>query len=406
MKIRTNTKSLFRTEALNNLNRQEEADVFLEAIGASSDTKLWLWLALLFFLGISLWGCLGSIALSVNGSGIILPAESHIFSLSSDATGVIDQVFVHTGDTVKKGQLLAHISIPESTETLHYLQLVYAKNAFNYNQFKQHYLFKKMGLNTQFRQESLLLTQNIRLQKEKIQVLEYLLKEKNTLYKRHYVNLPDLEQAKESLYSAQNAYNKMQLSLKQLALQHQEDYHLLDEQMNTQARTLLESEHLLKLTEIQVTNNTTLVSPYDGSIFSLALNLGDKATPGKALILGMTHSNKTTLNAIVFVDHVSGKKILKGMKAYLIKPNSTIYDHHYAMGIVSDVSDFPSTRESAMSYLGNTDVVNDFFRNGTPFMVTINIPKTQQLTFLKPGSSVITHIIYQRCTPWKLLSTC
>lgn len=63
---------------------------------------------LLFFLGALIWVCLGKMEIVSKGTAIV-QGESDIGIVRAQSIGIVDEMFVHTGDEVKKGEALMQV---------------------------------------------------------------------------------------------------------------------------------------------------------------------------------------------------------------------------------------------------------------------------------------------------------
>ncbi len=120
--------------------------------------------------------------------------------------------------------------------------------------------------------------------------------------------------------------------------------------------------------------------------------------------------------AIVFVSHQDGKQIKPGMQAYLLPAFMSPYAYGYIKGKVSHVSEFPASKESVYPYLGNMNLVDDYFIGGAPFVLRIDLDKSTQTASgyrwtsrdgspdqLGAGSAVQVKIVKQELHPYQLL---
>lgn len=119
--------------------------------------------------------------------------------------------------------------------------------------------------------------------------------------------------------------------------------------------------------------------------------------------------------AIVFVSHNDGKQIKQGMHAYLLPAFMSPYSYGYIKGTVSHVSEFPASKESVYPYLGNMNLVDDYFVGGAPFVLRINLDKNAKTAtgynwtsrlgapdHLGAGSAVQVKILKEELHPYQL----
>lgn len=102
-----NDKQLFRKAALDRLSSPEQ----LHALMRVTNAKGWLALAgCALIIGTAvLWGIVGSVQTKVAGSGLLIGGGG-ITELDAEGEGELTSVDVAAGDTVKKGQVVAHVA--------------------------------------------------------------------------------------------------------------------------------------------------------------------------------------------------------------------------------------------------------------------------------------------------------
>ena len=89
----------------------------------------------------------------------------------------------------------------------------------------------------------------------------------------------------------------------------------------------------------------------------------------------------------------------------------------YIKGRVASVSKYPASKELAYLYLGNMNLVDEFFSGSVPFVVKIKLEKnnktmsgfswtthTGPLFKIESGSIVTSKIVNKLCSPLKLLT--
>ena len=200
-----------------------------------------------------------------------------------------------------------------------------------------------------------IINQNINDHDEKIAVLEDLYKKKKKLFEKQYLTQVDLLKAKEEFIAAK------------------------EELSNPNKNAYLKSS---KLSSYAVVN-----------------------------------SANTSLDALIFIDHAQGKKISQGMNAYILPNTFSAYDYGYIHGRVVSVSEYPISKQLAYSYLGNMNLVDDFFINGAPYIAKIRLQRSSDTNSglawttrygapfsIQPGTIVLAKVTYKKCSPIKFLS--
>src|ERR671920_373391 len=108
-------KSLFRQEAMDKTLSPDELDRLMRVTSPRG------WLALIALLALVAaavaWGIFGTIPVVMSGDpGVLLGGDSR-HQIVSQTSGLVTEVKVETGDTIKEGQVVARVRSNAGTET-------------------------------------------------------------------------------------------------------------------------------------------------------------------------------------------------------------------------------------------------------------------------------------------------
>jgi hypothetical protein len=125
---------------------------------------------------------------------------------------------------------------------------------------------------------------------------------------------------------------------------------------------------------------------------------------------------KSDLNALVFVSNQEGKKIRAGMKSLLIPNTLSAFKYGYIQGTVTNISQYPASKDAIYAYLGNMNLVDEFFSGGVPFMVKIKLEKNPLTVSglnwttrrgapfkIESGTGIVAKITHKTSSPISLL---
>jgi len=104
-------KLTFRKVALEHASSPERLNQLIRITSANA----WIFAAVLYsiLIAIVVWGFFGTIAIRVEGQGILLAEKGSIYSaISPEGSGHVIAILVSHGDKVQKGQVLAHLKRP------------------------------------------------------------------------------------------------------------------------------------------------------------------------------------------------------------------------------------------------------------------------------------------------------
>lgn len=162
-------------------------------------------------------------------------------------------------------------------------------------------------------------------------------------------------------------------------------------------KTELYHKHYLTRIELEKAKEDYLLAKNE--LFS-ELNGGYIANRNTLFHSGLVNKGKA-LDALVFIDHMNGKKITTGMQAYLLPSRASPYEYRYIKGKVMSVSAYPASKQEVYSYLGNRSLIDEFFAEGAPFVAKIHLEKSAMTQGDLAGTVVSVKIINRVSSPWK-----
>jgi len=113
------SQSIYREVSLERLSSPEQLDELIKVTSPKA------WFALIAISGILIsaiaWGFLGSIPTKITGHGILLH-NGGVYSLQHHTSGQVIDVRYKLGDTVKKGDVIARIEVPQLVTEINSLQ--------------------------------------------------------------------------------------------------------------------------------------------------------------------------------------------------------------------------------------------------------------------------------------------
>lgn len=206
----------------------------------------------------------------------------------------------------------------------------------------------------EFNEAQQLMAENLKAHEEKVSALQDLLAKKQSLYKKHYLTIIEVEAAREAYLASKE-----------------------------------------ELTSITRQNYVVITRPFSSA----------------------SHNPPPVLDALVFVTHAEGKKISAGMQVFVLPNTVSLYDYGYIQGEVLNVSEYPIAKETVYSYLGNMSLIDEFFGNSAPFMIKIRLnnsatpsglawtTRTGPAFKIEPGTTITAKIVSNTCSPIQLLTS-
>lgn len=401
---------LFRENAIKSLYANNESFDLFRVISVPS----WLWLifASSFVLSLLTWSIFGSVNIMVDGQGIILPEDSKALSIYSPSQGKVTSVLVKQGTMVKKGDILAKIFNPYLEEDFNFISARNHENEIKLEKFRSRYQERLTEIFQKYQQSEILYRNKIRHAKEKYATLHSLYVKKSSLYNKHYLTIMDIEKAKDEYLAAKEELETLNQNLFDNKLKFKNECTKLQEEMNQHSLTYDETKHALAKKMLEKHNFSTILSSEEGIVKNINIATGDQVNSGESLFTIITGKEHTPLETLVFINHYDGKKIQAGMPVYILPNELSAYDYGYILGKVVSTTEYPASKESVNTYLGNINLVDDFFASGAPYMIKVVMPmnaKTQSgLNWtskrgapfkIRPGTMATVKIITHHSSP-------
>ncbi len=361
-------KSLFRKKSLEKLNSPESLDSLLTI------TKPGGWLAVLMggviVLAALAWSIWGNIQMTVSGGGILI-YRGGVIDVVSIGSGQITDITVSPGSKVHTNMVVARLSLPELKKNIE----DHIRNCRDLK--KQHEKLKDY-----YRRNIIIEEKNTEEKRKNLKVkivsllkhLKFLkgyLESHKKLEAKKIVTHKEVENIRSRVDVIINSINECKLALIQLdsnlaIFKRDAEMSLLksENMLNAQKRILSQLKSRYKLLSEVVSHSSGIVS-------EIKYSKGDMIGTGTAFATLKNPEN--SLEALLYVNHFQGKKIKSGMKAYIYPSTVSSEDYGCILGLVTYVSDYPSSPESMKKVLGNTTLVHQMLNTGSLIEVRISL---------------------------------
>lgn len=137
---------------------------------------------------------------------------------------------------------------------------------------------------------------------------------------------------------------------------------------------LVKKNQIIAYIETDAGKQVELVSPYDGKVFEIEHVRGENITRGATLLsLEPLDNGKAKMQAITYFSAFQEKNIKPGMVA-AIEPSTIKFEEYGSLtGIVTHVSEYPSTAKSMMRIFHNEEIVKKIMGRGSQIEVHIDL---------------------------------
>ena len=391
------TKKIFRQVALDKLASPEQLDQVMQV----TTPKGWLALAA---IGVAImvagaWSVTGKVPEQVTGSGILIRSGG-IFQVVAQSGGAVSDVSVEVGDRVTEGQVVARVAQPELLQQIVRARARVVQLKRDHDE-RVRFQKQSAGLNTTYtarRRASL--ANSIAAAEELLRALEQRIKSEESLLEQGLFTHQQLLQTK-----AEYGQQKEKLQANKTELVHLEVTDLQkkndgEREVDASRTRLADAEHELMQLEQQLRLATEITSPYSGDVLEVTTEQGALVQPGQSVLtISLDGRHLTSLQAIIFIPTLYGKRIRPGMEVQLAPSTVEPEEYGYLVGRITYVSDYPATAKGMMLLLKNEQLVQSLGRDA-PFEVRAELlPDPGTVSRYRWTSSAGPAILLQSGTP-------
>ena len=329
-------RKLFRKAALDKMASPERLDEMMEVTapyGWAAATAIGLLL-----LGAVLWGIFGSIAIKVQGQGILIRGEA-VLAVASGSTGRVETIEVRPGDIVAEGDVVALVNQPDL-----------ALRIDNTREERDSLLAQD---EEQSIAESRILSQ---LESQKRELQAKLVNQQQML-RRGLVTRGTVLSTQSQLSSIDQNIARQEATS--------------GERTNRIAAVQRELEEL----ESQMDSSARVESPYAGRVLELMIDPGNMISPGMRLLT--LEALEGPVDAVMFIPAGDGKKVRPGMSVRVSPSTVRSEEYGFILGEVKSVSDYPVTSAGVARVLRNDRLVASLTGEGAPIEVIATLHRSE-----------------------------
>lgn len=364
----------FRKSALEKLSTPEKLDQLIKVTGPKA------WIALfVVFLALSTgigWAVFGKVKTKLNAIGVVLGGEVH--EVVSTSQGQLVKLKVSMGDKVKEGDIIASIQQPELTQQIEDAKAVLADRRLE--------MGKLMSYGSQgTKLEGELISQNrvsiqgeIESEKKKLSFLNNQLESENNLLTKGLIVKSQVANTKQQIDASQNTIERLKAQMVQTSSQQHNIGFDLQQKITLQNQRIAEAERNFQFITERYDTQSNIRSPYNGEVVEVLTDAGVVVGPGTPLFKlknqnGDKLSNK--LKGVLYIPSQDGKKIKKGMEAFVVPSTVQPQEFGFMKGKVTYISDFPITQQGMMTSVKNDQLAKGLLSSGPLFEVHVEFEK-------------------------------
>ena len=354
---------VFRQRALDQLSSPDRLNEMMRLTRPIS----WLALAGIAMLLVSAmaWGIFGRLAVSVDGSGILL-SGSGVLQVAASEGGVVEEVLVGVGDRLEPGQVLARLANARLESEVTSLASEVAATEASLRELETRTEIRGAELKT--------------IVEGKRQALEASIASLEGQSARLAEKVASLgggarTEAQAELDAVDERLSMRKVELSDLELAVRRDLREARAPVDSLRLEMQRLEQRLEARRQTLAAQSRVLAPQGGRVIEVLADEGDLLESG-APILSVEQS-EGELTAFLFVPATVGRTLQNGMTARIRLSDGQRDDKLYLLGEVVRVADYPTTRQAMMRLVANDAFVNDLLRGGPALEVEVQLARDQ-----------------------------
>jgi NHLM bacteriocin system secretion protein len=363
----------FRKAALEKLSTPEKLDQLIKVTGP----KAWIALFTVFLaLGTGIgWAVVGKVKTKLNAIGVVLGGEVH--EVVATSQGQLVKLQVAIGSKVKVGDVIAAIQQPELLQ-----QIESAKAVLSDRRLEMSRLTSYGSQGTQLEGE--IINQNrvsiqgeIESEKKKLLFLNNQLESENNLLEKGLIVKSQVANTKQQIDASKNTIERLKSQMAETSSRKLNIGFDMQQKITLQNQRIAEAERNLQFLMERYETQSNIKSPYSGEVVEVLTDAGVVVGPGTPLFkLKNQHDwQVTNLKGVLYIPSQDGKKIKKGMEAFVVPSTVQPQEYGFIKGKVTYISDFPITQQGMMTSVKNDQLAKGLLASGPLFEVHVEFDK-------------------------------
>lgn len=365
------SNQIFRKVSLERLSSPEQLDQLMQVTTPRAWTAL-IGVGLLIACAV-LWGVYGSIPTKVVGQGIMMKSGG-VFDIVSTSEGSVKDLYIKAGDIIQKGQVVARVAQSELLQQIKSMGAVLEEQEEKYHRESIYGAKEVLMEQESMRQQRANLASIVTSKGERVNWLQEKLQnqkevlEMGLITRQRYLDtVQELSGAKLKIREADNEIQQIDIRLHQLEVRKDQELSKIQLEIN-------ETKRRLNALREDLNEYSRVVSPHSGRVLEVDVNkgavIGKGASLAKMELMGRDIKN---LETVLYFPAREGKKIRRAMRANVAPSTVKQEEFGFLLGLVTYVSDFPSTKQAMMRTLQNDALVRELSTGGTPIEVRVDL---------------------------------
>jgi HlyD family secretion protein len=339
-------KPLFRQAAIDRIASPERLDELMRLTAPRH------WIALLvmagLLAGVAAWSVFGSIPTRVTGQGILMRGGG-LREIRAAGQGVLTALKVRINDTVDANEVIGEIAAGGVDETVRSARSEVDRAEREYARTKAEDEATIAGLRGTIAAQQ---ADVARAQAQLDKAAEDLAAKREALAKG-LITASRVQAIERDVLSLQANIT----SLRAAIANGQAGIRSVEQRIRGRADEVSAARSRLDEQKATATEITKVVSAVRGRVVEVKVNAGDRVRPGD--VVAVVEPPSATLEPVVFVESVTGKRIKPGMEVEVVPSTVKREEYGFMLGRVRFVGDYPVTPEAVGAIVANSSLVQE-----------------------------------------------
>ena len=360
--------TIFRETALQRLSSPEQLDQLIRVTSPRT------WIAVVAFLSLVvvalLWSIIGTVPLRVSATGVLADREGRLFPATAQASGMIKQVLVKSGDRVKTGQVIATLDVADLEEQLAAARSLLDTLSGQRRSLDDAHRAQRVARRKADDSRAKALNQRIEAGEAYASTLRAELVELGGGAAREDV-AARAAAARRSLYDVTRDVATARSELAALQGDDVAFHGVARDRLAELDLKIIAQQGVVEDLSTRLQRTASVRSPADGVVVEVSDAVGTVATPGGRIAIITTMVRET--DAIVFLHADSRQRVAPGMTALIVPAGVARAEYGAIIGKVHSVDAYPSDRQTIAAVVQDAALAESISRRGLAYAARIDL---------------------------------
>jgi len=360
--------TIFRETALQRLSSPEQLDQLIRV------TTPRTWIAVVTSLTLVaaalLWGVIGTVPLRVSAPGVLADREGRLFPATAQASGMIKQVLVRSGDRVTAGQMIATLDVADLEEQLAAARSYHDMLASQRRSLEAAQQDQRAARRKASDSRAAALNQRIQEGEAYATALRSEMVELSSATLR--ADAPSrVAVARRSLYDTTRDVATARSELAALEGDDVAFDGLGRDRLAELDLKIVAQQGVVQDLTARLQRTAAVRSPIDGVVVQVSDAVGTVATPGSRVAIITTMARET--DAVVFLHADNRQQVAPGMATLIVPAGIDRAEYGAMVGKVYTVDPYPSDRQTIAAVVQDTALAESIGQRGLAYAVRIDL---------------------------------